>query len=1151
MQNLVPQNTNQNLNELDSQSDLNKSFWLTNWALENATSVIIIMFLITFFGLISYNQMPKELFPEIKLPTIYVNTVYPGNSPLDIENLITRPIEKEINSVDGIKNLKSTSIQDFSIIIVEFNSEVDLEKALSDVKDAVDKAKSELPNDLDKDPTVMDIDLSEVPIMNINISGDYSIDELKSYAEDLEEDIEEISEIKRVDLKGALEREVNVMVDMNKLEALELSLNDVINAINYENVSISSGDVKFGKSNRSVRLVGEFQTPEEIENIIIKDEKQRVVYLNEVAEVINGYEDRKSFARLNGNPVVSLDVIKKSGENLLSATDQINALISKYQKGVFPADLTVVITNDQSEDTRNQIANLENSIIMGVILVVGVLLFFIGLRSAMMVGIAIPLSMLLSFGVLALYGATLNLIVLFSLILALGMLVDNGIVVVENVYRLYNMGFSAYESAKRGVGQIAVPIISSTATTLSAFFPLLFWNDTLGEFMGYIPLTLIIVLTASLLVALVINPVLLVKYVKKEQVNSKPNFKAIHRGAIILTFVGILLHFTSRHALGNLAIFFAILAYINVYILRPGEIWFQQKGLVWLENKYEKTLRFFLKGKRPAYLIGLYLPGLLIFSLILLGIVKPNVVFFPVNEPKYINTFIEMPVGSDVNYTDSVVRVVENKIFDVVKPYGKVVKSVVSNVGAGASDPNEGPSVGNSPNKARITISFVEFKFRNGVSSAQVMKEISAATTDIIPGCRISVEKNNEGPPVGKPINVEVSGKNYEELIANTDRLLKVMEEAKIPGIEGLKLDLELGKPEVVVTIDRSKARMFGLSTAQIGGTLRNALYGAEASKFKDGEDEYPINVKLKDSYRYDLATLINQRITFRDPTSGRIVQVPISAVADVKYTSSYGSVKRKDLERVITIYSNVLEGYNPNEINGKLKEILSAQPMPAGYTYKFTGEQEEQAKTLRFLTNALLIAVALIALILVAQFNSVTKPFIIITSVVFSTIRVFLGIAIFNMDLVILMTGIGIVSLAGVVVNNAIVLIDYTDLVRHRLREHNNIKEGEYLSVELAKEAIVESGKTRLRPVLLTAITTVLGLIPLAIGFNIDFFGLFESFAPDLYWGGDNALFWGPMAWTVIFGLTFATFLTLVAVPSMYLLIDIFNRKWRSFFAK
>lgn len=1131
--------------------DSDKGFFLTNWSLKNKTSVIIITLLIILFGLGSYISMPKDLFPEIKMPTIYVRTVYPGNSPIDIENLITRPLEKQIKSVDGIKNLKSTSVQDNSAIFVEFNTDIDVDEALKDVKDAVDKAKKDLPSDLDMDPMVMDIDFSEFPIMNINLSGDYSLDDLKKYAEDLQDELENLDEIKRVDLKGALKREINIVVDLPRMEAMELSFGDIENAVRSENMTMSGGDILLDQNRRNIRIVGEFKNVSDIENIIVKHEMEKIVYLRDIAKVIDGYEEPKSFARLDGKPVVSLDVIKKSGENLLAATDKINLLIEDFKKTRFPEDLKITITNDQSQNTRNQISNLENSIIMGVILVILVLLFFIGLRNSMFVGIAIPLSMFMSFAILSIMGVSMNLVVLFSLILALGMLVDNAIVVVENVYRLYTeKGMSPMRAAWNGVGEIAVPIISSTATTLAAFFPLLFWKDLIGEFMKFLPMTLIIVLSASLFVALVVNPVFLANYIKKEETDYKPNLKKTLKYAGIFAGIGILFLLIGKKVFGNLLITFAILTFINTYGLRPASIWFQNTLLPRLENLYERTLRYWLNGKRPVLLIAVYLPLLMIFSFVLMGVRAPKVLFFPENEPKYINVFIEAPIGTDITATDSIVKKIERQIFDLTQDYKDIISSVVSNVGEGSNDPNEGPSQGNTPNKARITISFVEFNKRNGKSSSDVMKMLSENVKDY-PGIRISVDKNNEGPPVGKPINLEIIGEDFDKLLYLTDDIQRKIDAENIPGIEGLKIDLEVSKPEMIVSIDREKARMFGLSTAQIGTALRNALFGKEVSKFKDGEDEYPIQLRLDDYYRYNIAALMNQKITFRDPTNGRISQVPISSVATFYNSNTYGSVKRKDLERVITISSNVLEGYNATEINNKLKEILATYPMPEGYTYKFTGEQEQQAKSMAFLTNALFIAVALITLILVSQFNSIIKPFIIMISVFFSTIGVFLGLSIFNMEFVIMMTGIGIVSLAGIVVNNAIVLIDYTDLVRKRKRAEKNMDDDDILPIDEAKEAIVEAGKTRLRPVLLTAITTVLGLIPLATGMNIDFFGLFERFEPDYYIGGDNAIFWGPMSWTVIFGLSFATFLTLVAVPSMYLITDKINRRVRKWQGK
>ena len=1122
----------------------NRSFKLTNLSLKNKTTVFILTFLLTIFGLISYQSMPKSLYPDIVMPTIMVQTVYPGNSPADIENLITRPIEKELKSIKGIKKLSSSSLQDNSSIIVEFNTDVELKTALQDVKDGVDKSKGDLPSDLDMDPMVMDIDFSEFPILNINLSGDFSLDELKVYAEYLQDEIETFGEISKVEITGLLDKEVLIEADLHLMESTKVSFRDIEDAVRFENISIAAGDVLIGDLRRTVRTSAEFKSAKEIGNIIVKHEKGNIVYLKDIATVTNGYEDRESFARLYSNPVVSLNVVKKTGQNLLVATDKIMALLaqSKESKQI-PKNLSISITNDQSEQTRDQLSNLENSIIFGVILVVLTLLFFLGLRNALFVGLAIPLSMFISFVVFGGMGTTMNMIVLFALILALGMLVDNAIVVIENIDRLFNKeGLSRMEAAKKGVGEIAIPIISSTATTLAAFFPLLFWDDLMGEFMGYIPMTLIIVLGSSLFVALVINPVFAATFIKKEE-RLKPQKKKIQITAIILAGASILFYLIGYKILGSLALVFSLLSLINGFYFTPWSYWFQDVLLVRLEKRYSLILARALNGRQPLKLLfGTF--GLLIFSIVFFVLMKPNVEFFPVNEPKYINVFIELPNGTDVNYTDSVAKVVEKKITTILQPYQIAVSSVLTNVGSGTADPNEmGGNMGNTPNKARITINFLEYRFREGVITGDVMKELSSNLRGM-PGVDITVDKNRDGPPMGRPINMEISGEDFDQLLSISEDVQKIIDDEKIAGIEGLKVDLELNKAELLVNIDRDMTRRMGVSTSQVGSTIRTALFGKELSKFKDGEDEYPIVLRLADKYRYNVSSLMNQRITFRSQSSGKIMQIPVSAVADYSYNNTYGSVNRKDLKRQVTIYSNVVEGYNESIINEQIKKLLNNYTLPAGYNLQFTGKQQEQAESQAFLSKALMIAIALITIILVSQFNSVFKPVIIIMTVLFSTIGVFLGLAIFNMDFVIIMTGIGIVSLAGIVVNNAIVLIDYIDLLKSRKREELGLEENAPLNSKDAIDCIKKGGEKRLRPVLLTAITTVLGLLPLATGMNINFSKLLTEFNPEIFFGGDNALFWGPMAWTVIFGLTFATFLTLIIVPVMYLLSDKLRNK-------
>lgn len=1126
-----------------------KEFGISTLSINNRISVYVLIFIVAVVGLISYTTMPKESFPEIKQPTIYVGTVYPGNSPADMENLITRPIEKEIKSLKGIKKFTSTSIQDYSTIIVEFEIDVDPEDALQDVKDAFDKMKSELPNDLPNDPNIFELDFSDFPVLNVNVSGDYNYDVLKENAEYLQDEFEKLPEVSKAELRGLLDKEVKISVEKNQMEALEISFQDIENAISAENVTMSGGEILSidgdNLNRRSIRVVGEFKDFKKMGNIIVKDENQRIVYLRDIATIEFGPEEPTSFARLDGKPVVSIDIKKKSGENLLNGVDNVKKVIEEAKKSRLPADMKVVFTNDQSIQTRDNVDNLENSIISGIILVVLVLLFFMGVRNALFVGIAIPLSMLLGFAILYMMGATLNMMVLFSLIMALGMLVDNGIVVVENIYRLHNEGYSKKDASKYGIGEVAIPIITSTLTTLAAFFPLLFWKALMGEFMKFLPITLIIVLSSSLFVALVVNPVLTSRYMQKEGEDKPTNVKRFWAINAVLLVLGLLLVIgNDNKTLGNILMLIGILRILTRYVFKPGAERFQKSGLVKLEKFYLKVINGALK--RSGWIIASTF-GLLIFSLWFFGMRAPNIVFFPVNEPLYFNVFIETPIGTDIEKTNAITKKIEQRIQETIKNDSLIIEAVLAQVGEGTADPSEGVQQGSSPNKARVTVSFIKTSERVNVPGARktsvVMESVREALANI-PDASITVEKNKDGPPTGKPINIEISGEKYDTLIKYSTMMKAILEKEDVPGVDKLKSDLDIDKPELVVKINREAARRYGVSTYSIANTIRTGSFGKEISKYKEGEDDFPINLRLRNSERYSETNLLNQRITFRNPSNGQIVQVPISAVADVEYGTTFGSIKRKDMDRVVSIYSNVKEGYTPNEIITRYKQVLADFPIPEGYDFKFTGEQEEQDNSSAFLGNAFMIAFMLIFLIIVAQFNSVVGPLIIMLSVIFSTIGVFLGFGIFKMDFSILMCGIGIISLAGIAVNNAIVLIDYTNLTRARRKEELGIDEEDYLPLEEFKNTIIFAGSTRLRPVLLTAITTILGLIPLAVGININFFTLLSDYNPQYYLGGDSNVFWAPMSWTIIFGLVFTTFLTLIVVPVMFYVSERIQRR-------
>ncbi len=1132
-----------------------REFKLTTLALKNKNTVYLLTLLLLFFGVYSYRSLPKELFPEIVWPQIMVQTVYPGNSPEDIENLITRPLEKEIENVRGLKEITSVSAQDASMIFVEFNTDVDIEDALRRVKDAVDIGKNELPKGATElqDPLVFDIDFSEFAIININLSGDYSSEELKYYAEQLQDEFESIPEVSKALIEGVNDREIKVNVDLLKLEALEISFFDITNAIRNENVSMSGGEILLGQTRRSIRTVGEFKNIHELENIIIKSKEGKNVYLKDVAEVVDGFTEPTSFARLNKESVVSVQIVKKGGKNLLSTTDEIYKTLDKAKKdNVIPENVEISITNDQSEMVKMQLSNLENSMIMGVIFVIAVLFFFLGTRDALFVGLAIPMSMFISFVVIGAIDFRINMIVLFSLILALGMLVDNAIVVVENMHRFLDNGFAPWEAAKQAVGEIAVPIIASTATTLAAFFPLILWEGIMGEFMKYMPITLIIVLTSSLLVALVIIPVVAATFTKDKSENG--NGKAVYRRkrALLVAFglmaVGGLLLLTGSRIFPNLLILFGIIGLLHVLFLRRMESWFQDIFLVKLESVYSRALRFALRGKNLLLFFGGTV-ALLIITVMLFFSRMPDITLFPDSDPNYVNVVVALPVGTDITGTNNFVHILEDDIIDYLKPYKNkegepIVESVLTTVGKG--DPMDF-SGGAKPNQAILTISFIDYELRGDENNtSDIMRKLSEHINGKYAGVEIEISKDEGGPPTGKPVNLEIIGQEFDELVYLTDTIKTFIELADIEGIEGLKMNISTQNPELLIHIDRDKAQRYGLSTQMIGYTIRQSLFGDEVSDFKVGEDEYPIMVRLKDEYRYNLPAMMNMKIpVFGD---GPPSYIPLSSVASFEYSTTFSSVRRKDLDRVITLYSNVIEGYNANTVNIQLAALMENFEMPPGYRYEFTGEQQEQDESSAFLGNAMLIALALIMLILVTQFNSIIRSLIIFSSIIFSTIGVFGGLWTFNMDFVIIMTGIGIISLAGIVVNNAIVLVDYIELLKERKRKELGIPDGDFLPLDIATQCIIDAGKTRLRPVLLTAITTILGLLPMAVGLNFDFEGLFSNYNPNMYFGGDMAAMWAPMSWTVIFGLTFSTFLTLVIVPVMYRMTVLAQKKVMGF---
>ena len=1134
------------------QKNINKEFKLSSWAIDNPSVVYVMIGIFFFLGLSAYFDMPREDFPEIKETKIYISTPYPGNTAEDIERLITDPLEDKLKNISNVVEITSTSQEDYAIITVEFDEDISVESAKQKVKDEVDseKASEDWPtfNGAKVEPNVFDLNISEeIAIMNINLTGDYPVEKLKAYGEYLEDLIEDLPQIKKVDIRGAQEKEVEIAVDVYKMMASKVSFNDILQAIGNGNMTLSAGNLVNSGQRRTIRIIGEIETPEALENFIIKSENG-AVYLRDVANIAFKDKEKTTYARKEGQSVVMLEVKKRAGKNMIQAADEIKMIVAQAQDNYLPKDLEVVITNDSSSRTLNQVDDLVNNIIFGILLVVTVLMFFLGFRNALFVGFAIPMSMFMSFVVLSLLGYTLNTMILFGLIMGLGMLVDNGIVVVENVYRLMSEGVPRVQAAKQGISEIAFPIIISTATTVAAFVPLGLWPGIFGQFMIYFPITLSVVLGSSLFVAIFMNSMLVSKFM--EVGDKELSRKQLIRISLILGGFGlfILLFGGAMRGLGTLMILTAALFWAYKYGIKRWSNKFQAGSLVRFENWYERQLKRALTGKNVYWYFGstvLLLISAFIFFGMSVGAGRTNIEFFPSNTPNQIIIYIEYPQGTDIEKTNTITKDIEKRVAEVLNApeqldngYNFLVEASVSQVGEGAGNPQtDGGSSAEMPHRGKITASMREFKYRRGIDTEVLRKKVQETLKGIYPGVAISVEKDENSPSAGYPINIELEGSDYDALILSAEKMRNYINTKNIPGIAELKIDVNKGKPAMIVRVDREKAGTLGVAVGQVGMQLRRSLFGEKAGVFKEDGEDYDINVRFKEDLRYNKSALFNQNIIFRDQATGRIKEIPVSAVTTQKNTAAFSAIKHRDSKRVVTIYSGLEPGFTDAQaiVNEIQAQMQNYHAIPEDIRIDYTGQIEEQNKQMAFLMGAFFSGLGLIMLLLIFQFGGISKPLIIMIAIFLSFIGVFYGLILTGWSFVIMMTMVGIISLAGIVVNNGVVLLDYTQLLIDRFKVQHGIEDNQLLSQPDVKAVIIKAGKARLRPVVLTAITTVLGLIPLAIGLNIDFFSLFTSLDPKIYIGGDNVIFWGPLAWTVIFGLIVATFLTLIIVPVLF----------------
>lgn len=1098
---------------------------ITDVAIDNKTSVFILVIIVLILGVSAYITLPREASPDISIPLVIVSTPYFGVSPEDIESLITQKLEKEINNISEVKEITSSSFEGYSLVRVEFESGYDIDEALQKVRDKVNKAEPELPPDVEK-PEIVEINFSEFPILIANIAGPYSLVKLKDIAEDLKDEIEKVDGVLDVKISGGLEREVSVEVDINKLNHYNVRFDDIIGAIVDENKTIPGGSIDVNNSSFLVRVPGEFDKPYIIENIIVKLKDGYPIYIKDLATVNYGFEDRQTYARLNGQNAVSISVSKSVGENIIQIADQVKEILDKKRQEL-PTNVQIYISSDQSIDIKKMVRELENNIFSGLVLVVAVLFFFLGVRNAVFVAIAIPLSMLISFFVLQSIGVTLNFVVLFGLILALGMLVDNAIVIIENIYKFLEEGHKLNEAAKLGTAEVAWPVTTSTITTVAGFFTLLFWPGVVGEFMLYIPLVLIVTLLSSLFVALIINPVFASRFMKLEHPSDHPKTlmqKIIYPlNRITHFFVDVSLpkvleiyKRTLESALGSirqaeqpvhkknwlglLAIFFFFIIEGIISSILPS-------GLVLVISLIlgAGIILIFTNNKLKV-LWGTFL--VLFFISQVYFLFGHGIEFFPETQPPRIYVSLESPSGTNLDMSDEIVKIVEERID---KLQNSDIKDLLVVVGSSNNPFDAGTS---TPNKSSITIQFIDFELRDQ-SSLKSTDEIRDKILQTA-GTEVLVQKEDAGPPVGLPVNIEISGDDYAVLGAIAQMVKDSIK--TVEGLVDLKDDFDDGRPEVRVEIDREKAALYGLNTSLIANSVRTAINGFTASKYRVDEEEYDITVRLQEDQRSSINSLETLEIIYNNK-KGETLSVPLISVANIYKSKGPGAIRRKDLTRVITVSGDAAEGFNENEVLEKVKERLAGFVLPPGYAIDFTGQFEFQQEAQDFLSKAFSIALLLIFLILVIQFNSLSQPLIIMSAVVISLIGVFIGLIFYAMPFGIIMTGIGIISLAGVVVNNNIVLIDYINVLRRRGFTR--------------REALVRAGLRRFRPVTLTAITTILGLIPLTFGFGFDIFTF--SFAGS----GESAEFWRSMGIAVIFGLAFATGLTLIIVPVIYSTLD------------
>ena len=1038
-------------------------------AIRNPVFVFIMILVIGLAGFNAYKSIPREAAPDIQIPLLIVTVPFPGASPEDVESLISNKAEQELQTIKNLKKIKSTSSESVAVLTLEFTSDFDISDARTKVREKMDQIKPDFPSDAE-DYQITEINLSEQPLMILNIAGDIGLLGLTDLADEVKEEIEGIPGILEVRRAGGLEKEIRVYVNPEKLNYYNLDLNQVSTSIRSENTNLPGGSVTMGPTKYLIRVPGEFSNPEGINEALISAPNQVPVRVKDLAKVVFGFKEISSRSRLDGTESVSLSIVKRSGENLLAIRDQVKLIIQRLEQE-FENEVKFSILSDQGERVQRIVKDLENNILSGFVLVFLVLLLVMGISNALLVAVAIPLSFLASMIILNVMGFTLNIVVLFSLILSLGLLVDNAIVIVENIFRHRQAGKNRIEAAILGTKEIAIPVTTSTITTVAAFFPLIFMPGIAGEFIGFLPKTLIVTLSSSLLVAVIINPVLCSTLMRvkvgKEITSDFDELKLVEKSKILGIY-----QFALRKVLRFRLI--TILAFIFLFV---------------------GTFYWYGKNTFP----------------------RKRIEFFPKTEPSEAVVNIRAPLGTTLEVSDKYVASVEDFVNKDKKKLDAVVANVGQRRGSGAA----------SAGSSTTYLSHVVLDFPNWQNwkekPSSIIKKLRQKLDQMV-GVEIKLAEARSGPPTGMALNLEVRGEDFNQMSEAVESIKKKIKD--IPGLVDLTDDFDRSRPELKVIIDRDKASRLGLRARDIANTVRTAFNGKKVSVFRDGTEEYDIWVQLDQSFRSNQSDLSS---LFIYTPSGEPVR--LSEIAKVDSGPSYGSIKHVDTVRTITISADAFRMPGPVLVI-KAKQILSKLDLPQGVTYQFTGEDENRKESQIFIGQALIIAIFMILVIMVAQFNSIALPLIVISSVLMSVMGVIMGLIVHDRPFGIIMTGVGTVALAGIVVNNAIVMLDYVIKLRKKGYQRN--------------EAMILAAAVRFRPVVLTAVTTVLGLVPIAVGMDIDF-----SRDSKILFGAASASFWKSMALAIMYGLGVTTLLTLFLLPALYSLVEGGKERLRGLFGR